>query len=39
MIPGRLKVKDKVSGDTRTTWMMKSTTWVEPQNNVGLEKI
>lgn len=39
MISGRLKVKDNISGHTRTTWMMKSATWIEPQNNAGLEKI
>lgn len=39
MISGRLKVKDNISGHIRTTGIMKNATWIEPQNNVGLEKI
>ena len=39
MISGGLKVKDNKSGHTRTVGMIKSATWIEPQNNVGLEKI
>lgn len=39
MISGRLKVKDNISGHIRTTAIMKNATWIEPQNNVGLEKI
>lgn len=39
MISGRRNVEDEVTGDTRTTWKIKGTTWVEPKNNVRPEEI